>query len=165
MFKEATSHTMYLQEDNPSTFGLLIEWMYTRSLHVYKDHVYGIGIEDLQKALETTCDVLCELFCLSEKLLVDGIQNTIMDELDRAIERSVGQFPIGQATVMAVYHNTHEFSKFRKYVMDQLAINLVDYHGRKFEDYKDCLEGPSALPGFVLSLVTRMKDVREMNFW
>ena len=163
MFKEATDDSIHLKEDSPSAFGLLVEWMYTQSLNVYNDHVYPST--DLHEALSTTCDILCELFCLSEKLLVDGIQNAIGADLDRAVERGRDILPIEPDTVIAVYQNTHPGSSFRKYVLNKLAFNLEAYEGRHISYYSECLEGPRAIPGFTMELLARMKDVKGRNFW
>ncbi len=163
LFKETLEHRIHLEEDDPAIFALLIEWMYTQNLHVYKDHVYDAI--DVQEPLKGACDTLCELFCMSEKLLVDGIQEDIKEELDRAFDRAGNHFPIEPHTIMAMYNNTHADSKFRKFILENLAANLVDCQGRHIKYYQDCIEGPDAIPGFSMDLMMKMKNERSKDFW
>ncbi len=162
-FKEATENAVRLDEDDPETFLLVLEWMHKGTLQIFED--CWRDFHDRPAGLRQTCRVLCKLSVMADKLQMNGIQGYVFSELDRAMRHAGDYFPMDSATVMAVYNNTREHSKLQQYVLESLAHNLISPSGHHITEYQECVEGPNAIPGFALKLIAKMKDFRSHEYW
>ena len=74
-FHEATSGSIYLEEDGVEEFRLFEEWVYSDKLNYPKDS-------------DDSSLLLVKVFCFAEKIGVSGIQNATLDAIrDRAVEQ------------------------------------------------------------------------------
>ncbi|KAK4693139.1 hypothetical protein P7C71_g4199, partial [Lecanoromycetidae sp. Uapishka_2] len=160
---EAAEGAIHLFTDDPETFILLLEWMYKGTLRVFENFCWEA--DDYRTALQQTCLVLCKLFCMADRLIIPGVEDYIVSQLNRAFDSAGDDFPIDSATIMAVYNNTPERSAFQKYLLEKLTVNLISPTGHHIEKYKELVEGPDAIPGFAVNLIAKMKDFRSHEYW
>lgn len=129
------------------------------TLKIFENKCFGV--DDLQTALRDTCRILCELYCLSDKLQVDDIHDYVFAQLDRACRSAGDKLPLDQSTVLHVFQNTHEKAALRAYVVKELGRNLVLATGRHVKEYRDCFEGSSAVPGFAMLVIESMQAFKR----
>lgn len=162
-FIEAAEGVVDFSSYDLETFVLLLEWMYKGNLRVFEDNCWEV--QDLQAALKQTCQILCKLSCMADKLAMAEIDDYIVSQLDRVFRSAGDIFPMDSANVMAVYNNTHEHSELQKYVTKKLSLSLLSPTGHDIAMYAECIQGPDAIPGLAVRLIAKMKDYRSNDFW
>ncbi|KAF2768003.1 hypothetical protein EJ03DRAFT_253755, partial [Teratosphaeria nubilosa] len=115
-WKEGQQRVISLPLDEPEAFHIYVRYMYTGSLH----------LDDIQ-ANELNM-MLCQLYCLGERLLDSTFQDTVLDALvtaSRVRDPATGRrsVPLKSDKVNLIYDGTPLGSPMRKLLVDMAVCS------------------------------------------
>ncbi|CZT46405.1 uncharacterized protein RSE6_06829 [Rhynchosporium secalis] len=121
-FLEGLSQTYQLKDVDPDVFRMLVQWFYTRPLKVYDiDDADDIDMFEAHRRLEEQDLHLAQLWVLADRLLVPGLQNEIVDILQK-FQRTARL--ASTLWIPFVYENTAAGSPLRKLAVDYALFCL-----------------------------------------
>lgn len=102
-FVEGQTQTYRLEDVLPSTFRLLVQWLYSNTFKVIPIDRHRKGWEEIPAEFEAQHNQLVQLWVLVERMIVPRLQNKVMEEFLDAFEqqRTTAWVPIAYAGIMA----------------------------------------------------------------
>ena len=154
---------LYLDEDEPDTFGLLIRWMSFGSsiLHdTEKDILSMAPNANDEEALGDGCHLFLDLYCLCSRLNVTMNGDEVLEKVGNLV-RHGDRSPLQPRTVRMVLKDLREPSIVPERILQDVADDLLESTGHGYDYYAELLEGPDAIPGLVRALFKLMKEPRS----
>jgi hypothetical protein len=102
-FIEGQTQTYQLKDVLPSTFRLLVQWLYSNNFKVAPTDRHRKGWEEFLAATEAQYNQLVQLWVLAERMIILRLQNKVMGEFLHLLEqqRTTAWIPIAYAGTMA----------------------------------------------------------------
>ncbi|KAI9647204.1 hypothetical protein NHQ30_003587 [Ciborinia camelliae] len=109
-FKEAADKDMYLSEDDPASFGHLVDWIFGQKIDCQCEIEDGIttAVEAQEHGLRW-----CRLGVLAEKLCLDALSTSVAAQYDLCLGRVESGIP-DAVIISYIFENTMDNSKLRE---------------------------------------------------
>ena len=163
-FKEYHENALYIPEHAPETFDFILKWIYQKELGVTDYCTTLFATHGKSTAgLEAAFLLLCRMYILADYLDIQEVTNAAMNELNVSLVSDEDQTfcPIGPEVVRTVFRNTVEGSRLQKFIIQNLAENLVyTVNGRAVEEYTQCF---SDIEGFGALLMKRVLELHSQS--
>lgn len=127
-FAEATAKESYLEDADPEAFGLLVDWVYGRTLHPVR--------ETLWPALTNQLLLLLKLYNIADFLGIEVLMNLSLDLYSCSLKHD---YPLpGVSHLLYASNHLAATSQARKLVIYSIALHLTTYD--KSSPYLTALE-------------------------
>jgi hypothetical protein len=144
-FEEGLEQTLTLPGCDEDTFKLFLYWLCNHNL----PEPFACTRTDSEEHKANTQDALVRLWCLSDMVLIPGLQNETIKVLLACLERT----RVSLKAVKTTCELTTEGSHLHKAIMDELAFDIVSsalYHD------KDLMSSMEAIQGLMGEMLERI---------
>ena len=152
---EAPEDRIYLGGHESKAFDLLIMWLLQGSLALEKFRTF-VYASTARKAHRRGCHVLCGLYRLCDSIQVVKDKQVILRVL-RELSWYGNVLRLELRTIHMVLMTVSENLTLHEWVLQMVALDLLDEKGHEYDYYSQLLEGPIAIPGLVKALFQRMR--------
>ena len=161
-FAEEPEAKVHLENEEPDTFELLLNWMQQGIISLNFLEQYTLARAYDEQALGDNCHLFCDLYCLYTKLMVVRNGREVTDKICNILLQGLN-VPLQLRTIRKVVWELPEDSTMLEHILQMVANDLVEQWGRGYDYYAELLEGPNAVPGLVRSLFIRIKEPRPIG--